>query len=64
MNLIDTRTALFVAGLPSPLSQLWKRVAAWIVEICASDEDCVDPTSQFSLHDWADMPTHHPASDE
>ena len=64
MNLIDTRAALFIAKQPSLVSRVWRSVADWIVLVCASDEDPVDPTAQLSVREWADVPTHHPASDE
>lgn len=64
MNLIDSRAAIFVAGQPSLLSRVWKWAAGWFVRICAGDEDSVDPAAQSSLREWADMPTHHPVSDE
>ena len=64
MSLINARIASFAAERPNLLSRARKWVADWIVEICASDEDPVDPTAQFTSCEWADLPTHHPDLDE
>ena len=45
-------------------SRVWSRVVNRFDRVCASDAAPVDPTSHFSLREWADLPTHHPAPDE
>jgi hypothetical protein len=62
MSLIDTRIALIEAE--RLLSRVRNWVAKWIDRVCASNDAPIDPTAHFSLREWADLPTHHPASDE
>jgi hypothetical protein len=64
MSLIDTRIASLAGERPNLLSRVRKWVADWIVKICASDEDPADPTAQFTPHERADLPTHHPDLDK
>ena len=64
MNLIDTRIASIEAERRNLLSRVRSSMAYWIDRICASDEVPLDPTAHFSPREWADLPTHHPASDE
>lgn len=64
MNPIDSPTALLLAIHLGQQARVWKRVVNWIVKNCASDEEYIDPAAQFSIREWADLPMHHPASDE
>jgi hypothetical protein len=64
MSLIDTRIAFVEAGRRNLLSRLRTRVANWIDRLCASTDAPADPTAHFSVREWADLPAHHPASDE
>ncbi|MER9580721.1 hypothetical protein [Mesorhizobium sp. M0276] len=64
MSLIDTRIALIEAERRNLLSRVRNWVANWIDRVCASNDAPIDPTAHFSLREWADLPTHHPASDE
>ena len=64
MNLIDTRVASIETERRNPLSRVRNWVANWIGRVCASNDAPIDPTAHFSLSEWADLPTHHPASDE
>lgn len=46
------------------LAPVGRLAGRWWHEICASDEAPADPTASFSAREWADLPTHHPATDE
>jgi hypothetical protein len=46
------------------LALVGRLAATWWCEICTGDEAADDPTASFSAREWADLPTHHPASDE
>ena len=64
MSLIDTRLAGVEAECRNLLSRVRNSVANWIHRVGASNDAAIDPTAHFSLREWADLPTHHPASDE
>ena len=63
MSLIDTKIASIEAERCNVFSRVWNRVVNWFDRVRASDAPA-DPTSHFSLREWADLPTHHPAPDE
>jgi len=49
---------------PGAITRICKWLAGCAAQILAGDEEEVDPTASFSPRDWADLPTHHPASEE
>lgn len=65
MTLIETRAAIVRnADRPSLLVRAWAWLAELVANLCAGNEEPADPTASFSAREWADLPTHHPASDE
>jgi len=64
MSPIDTKIASIEAERCTLFSRVWNRVVNWFDRLRASNAAPVDPTSHFSLREWADLPTHHPAPDE
>jgi hypothetical protein len=64
MSPVDTKIASMESERCTLFSRVWNRVVNWFDRLRASDAAPVDPTSHFSLREWADLPTHHPASDE
>jgi hypothetical protein len=44
------------------MSSLFTRLARLVAGLFATDRAPLDPDS-MSLHDWADLPAHHPSSD-
>lgn len=44
------------------MSSLVTRLARLVAGLFAADRAPLDPDS-MSLHDWADLPAHHPAGD-
>jgi hypothetical protein len=65
MSLIDTRAA--VSHDADRLS-LVARFRTWLAEQIAAwaetEDEPVDPTASFGPREWADLPVHHPASEE
>jgi hypothetical protein len=39
-----------------------KCLAEWIEQIGSGACEATDPTAGFSVREWADLPTHHPAA--
>jgi hypothetical protein len=65
MTLIEARTThVHRTDRPGILARIGTWLAALVADMCATDETSDDPTASFSSREWADLPTHHPASDE
>lgn len=64
MSLIHTQTGSFETAGPKPLSKLALAAIRWLVLALVRYEGPADETANFSSHEWADMPVHHPVSDE
>ncbi|MBN9309370.1 hypothetical protein [Devosia sp.] len=65
MSLIDARAAIARhADRPSLMARARAWLAGLIADLCAGADAPADPTASFSPREWADLPTHHPASDD
>lgn len=63
MTLIDTRT-VHHADHPSLSQRLRAWLAQLVADMCSTDGAPDDPTASFTSQEWADLPAHHPVSDE
>ena len=61
MSLIDARATIARhADRPSLMARARAWLAGLIADLCAG----ADAPASFSRREWADLPTHHPASDD
>ena len=61
MNPINTRSPE-QGERAKPWFRMRKCLAEWIEQIGSGACESTDPTAGFSVREWADLPTHHPAA--
>lgn len=64
MSLIHTQTGPFETARPKPLSKLALAAIRGLVLALVRYEGPADETAHFSSQERADMPVHHPVSEE
>jgi hypothetical protein len=67
MRPIETRAVIALQDeqkLRGVVARLRPWFAGFIAQVFARDNAPADPTANFTTREWADLPTHHPASDE
>ncbi len=64
MSQFDSPLTLAGGNHSSPLSRVRKRLANLVTSWRTCGKDHAGALPEFSLREWADLPTHHPASDE